>query len=267
MTSVTFMVTVGSDRYVAKVVPTALQSQFEAGLSMAEALSRVNIDAGSPVRTVDGSLTTPLVGGALGLLRFVGGRPLDACDQLDQQWWGDRLGAAHRKLAGFTHPGTPRWHWVRPDAEHLDLEPWLRPAVGSAVAELTRLQVTDRLSVGALHGDPAAEAFLLDPATGRIGIIDWGSCVTGPHVYDLASAVMYAGGIHRAAALIEAYSAAGPVPRGEIEAALPTLLRFRWAVQADYFAQRITTRDTTGIADPAENIKGLHDARDALRTG
>lgn len=260
MTSAAFMVTVGPERYVAKVVPAALHAQFEAGLSIAETLGRGNLDAGTPVRAADGALTARLAEGALGLLRFVDGRPLDPYDSLDQQWWGDRLGAAHRKLAGFTHPGLPSWHWVRPDADHLGLEPWLRPAITDAVAALTKLQVTDRLTVGPLHGDPAAEAFLLDATTGRIGIIDWGSCATGPWVYDLASAVMYAGGLHRAEELIEAYAATGAVPRGEIEAALPTLLRFRWAVQADWFALRIAK---TTPAHP-ENTKGLHDARDAL---
>jgi hypothetical protein len=46
---------------------------------------------------------------------------------------------------------------------------------------------------------------------------------------------------------------------------LPVLLRFRWAVQADYFARRVATDDRTGISDAAENEKGLVDARDGLR--
>jgi Ser/Thr protein kinase RdoA (MazF antagonist) len=249
---------------VAKLVPATQRARFESGLAIAEHLDRMGVDAGTPVRAVDGALTALLPAGVLALLRFVDGRPLDAHDPIDQQWWGDRLGAVHRMLAGVTHPGLPSWHWVRSDAEHLDVEPWCRAAVADAVAALTRLQVTDVLTVGTLHGDPAAEAFLLDRATGRIGIIDWGSCVAGPCLYDLASAVMYAGGPHRAGDLIEAYAASGPVPIGEIEAALPVLLRFRWAVQADWYAHRIHVDDRTGIADATENVKGLHDARDAL---
>jgi hypothetical protein len=42
------------------------------------------------------------------------------------------------------------------------------------------------------------------------------------------------------------------------------MLRFRWAVQADYFASRITSNDLTGINWPQENEKGLEDARRAL---
>jgi len=38
------------------------------------------------------------------------------------------------------------------------------------------------------------------------------------------------------------------------------MLRFRWAVQADYFARRIATGDLTGIESAAENESGLADA-------
>jgi homoserine kinase type II len=39
------------------------------------------------------------------------------------------------------------------------------------------------------------------------------------------------------------------------------MLRFRWAVQANYFAWRITENDLTGSGGPQENEKGLEDAR------
>jgi hypothetical protein len=38
----------------------------------------------------------------------------------------------------------------------------------------------------------------------------------------------------------------------------------RWAVQADYFAQRVTNNDLTGIGDSRDNENGLKDARRAL---
>ena len=38
----------------------------------------------------------------------------------------------------------------------------------------------------------------------------------------------------------------------------------RWAVQADYFAKRITDDDLTGIDGPADNETGLEDARRGL---
>lgn len=115
-----------------------------------------------------------------------------------------------------------------------------------------------------MHGDPVYDAFRLDPATGRIGVIDWGSAGLGPLLYDVATATMYAGGPEQAGEFLDAYASAGVVPFAEIESALGTLLRFRWAVQADYFAARIAADDRTGLTDPAGNLAGLNDARIAL---
>jgi homoserine kinase type II len=42
------------------------------------------------------------------------------------------------------------------------------------------------------------------------------------------------------------------------------MLRFRWAVQANYFAWRIAENDLTGISGPQDNEKGLAAARRAL---
>ncbi len=235
-----------------------MRGQFDAGLSIAEHLDQHLLEAGRPVRAIDGGLSHATEGHVLGLLTFVDGRPLEAADPIDQQRWGDRLACAHLTLRGFAHQGLPAWHWVRPEATHLGIAAWLRPAVTHAVEALHKLQLTNHLTFGALHGDPSHEAFLLDPATGRVGIIDWGSAVSGPLVYDLASAVMYAGGIDRAGRLIEAYAASGAAPLAEIEAALPALLRFRLAVQADYFAERVMRQDND------EDSEGLQHACEAL---
>lgn len=261
MNSVTWTVNLGEIRYIAKAVPFAEQSHFEAGLAASEQLHHAGFTSGRPIRSAAGQLSEPVRDYALALLEFVPGRPLDCRDPLDQQWWGDRLGAAHRALAGFGHPGLPAWHWVRPQAQHLGIEDWIRPAVTAAVQDLQRLQVRDRLTFGVLHGDPYHGAFRLDVETGRIGVIDWGAVVRGPMVYDIASAVMYAGGIDQASELIAAYAATEVVPSAEVTAALPAMLRFRWAVQADYFAARVHR-------DPCEeNLTGLHDARIALCSG
>jgi len=264
MTSRTWYVLAAGEKYVAKLVPAAAQAPFVAGLAVAEHLAAGGIATGPPVRTASGALALPLGGSVLALLRYQPGEPLDRRDPMDQRSWGDLLGRAHRRLDGFSHPGLVRWHWVRADAAHLGIEPWVRPAVSAAVDALTRLGLTGRLTYGVLHGDPAPEAFLLDGRTGRTALIDWGSACTGPLMYDVASAVMYAGGPERATALLDGYLAAGPVGRDELEATLPTLLRFRWAVQADWFAGRIATRDETGNEDPRDNWTGLYHARDSL---
>ena len=114
---------------------------------------------------------------------------------------------------------------------------------------------------GLLHADPAPEAFRLDPATGRCGVIDWSYALYGPLLYDLASAVMYVGGPGQRGTLIRAYLGAGTLRPAEVERGLAPMLRFRWAVQANYFAWRIAENNLTGISGPEENEKGLEDAR------
>lgn len=73
--------------------------------------------------------------------------------------------------------------------------------------------------------------------------------------------MLYVGDPDRGGPLVEAYLGQAVVPRAEVERGLPTLLRFRWAVQADYFARRIAEHDLTGIDGPAGNEQGLEDAR------
>jgi homoserine kinase type II len=170
------------------------------------------------------------------------------------------LAAVHGALAGCAVERAQRFHWVDRDAEHLALRPWLRPAIGAALDALDAARPDD-MTWGLLHADPAPEAFRLDPATGRCGIIDWSYALYGPLLYDVASAVMYVGGPGQAGALLRAYRGAGILPAAEIEHGLAPMLRFRWAVQADYFAWRIAVNNLTGIAGPQDNEKGLEDAR------
>ena len=248
-----------ADDHVLVRVPADHRAQLEAGCGAALHLATRGIDVATPLRTHGGALVATHDGGAYALARCLPGRPLDGADPLDQQWWGDLLGRVHRALDGFAHHGLVRWHWVRPEAAHLAVEPWLRPAVAGAVAALTRLSVTDRLTYGVLHGDPLPAAFRLDPDTGATGLLHWGYAATGPLVFDLASAVAHAGGVEQASELIDGYASAGPVQREEIDAALPVLLRFRWAAQADWHARGIVADAT----DPSA-VEGLERARLAL---
>jgi homoserine kinase type II len=184
-------------------------------------------------------------------------------DASEQRIIGATLAGAHRALVGLDVPGADRFHWLDPDAAHLVIRPWLRPAITAALATWERLP-PGSLTWGPLHGDPAPEAFLLDATTGACGLIDWGAALVGPLLYDLASAVMYVNGPQHASALIDAYLSGGGMERSELERGLLPMLQLRWAVQADYFARRIATNDLTGIASPAENEKGLADAAGEL---
>ena len=251
-------VTAGGERFVARLAEPAARWPVEAGLAAVEHLRGCGIEAGEPVRTLAGGLTAETPAGALAVLRRASGRTLDGRDPIDQQFWGDRLGAVHSRLQGFQHPGLRRWSLLDPEAAHLAIEPWLRTAVTDAVTAMTRLMVTDRLTYGVLHGDPAPEIFLVDPATGRAGLLDCGASGTGPLLYDVAAAVVYAGGPETSAELLDGYLAAGPVDDGELHAALPVLLRFRWAVQADWSARRLVG------GEPEGSREALGRAREAL---
>jgi homoserine kinase type II len=178
----------------------------------------------------------------------------------EQRVIGQTLGQVHRALRGVVVAGVQRFHWVRPQAAHLALRPWIRPAVHGAVAALEALH-PEALSWGLLHADPAPEHFRLERSSGRCGLIDWSVALEGPLLYDLASAVMYVGGPGHGDHLVQAYLGQAVVAAAEVERALPVLLRFRWAVQADYFARRIVKQDLTGIRGPADNERGLEDAR------
>ena len=263
MGSATWFVGHDGARWVAKAVAAEAGGQFAGGLRLAQRLERAGIPAGAPLATASGQIAVELADCRLAVLAWVPGHPLTGQRAAERRVIGTTLARAHRVLAGHGTDGAQRFHWVDPDAGHLSLRPWLRPAIAAALATLDAAD-PGSMSWGLLHADPAPEAFRLDPPTGRCGVIDWSYFLRGPLLYDLASAVMYAGGPARAGDLIQAYLDQGMVTRAEIQDGLAAMLRFRWAVQANYFAWRIAANDLTGISGPAENEKGLEDARRSL---
>ncbi|MEV6345595.1 phosphotransferase [Actinoplanes sp. NPDC051851] len=258
MNSATWFVTARGERWVAKAVVPAAWRAFTGGLAVATAVERSGIPAGAPRPTRDGGLAVDVEGVPLALLTWVPGE-----ETADQRLIGSTLARVHRALQDVSMSDADQFHWLHPHARHLRVRPWLRAAVAAAVADYERLG-PGTLSRGLLHTDPAPEAFRVDRRRNVCGVIDWSTAMVGPLLYDLASAVMYAGGLDRSGPLIEAYLARGPVPRAEAGRALGVMLRFRWAVQADYFARRIANHDLTGIDGPAENERGLADAHAGL---
>ncbi|HEX8346334.1 MAG TPA: phosphotransferase [Actinoplanes sp.] len=256
MNSATWFVSEGAERWVAKAVVPASRRSFTAGLTVAAALDDAGIPAGKPVATRLGDVVADVDGIPLALLTWVPGEELSGTDPGDQSLIGVTLARAHRSLRDLSVPSAERFHWVDPQREHLSIRPWVREAVVAAVTAYDHLDPRT-LSWGLLHTDPAPEAFRFDRARGACGLIDWGTAMTGPLMYDLASAVMYAGGPDRAGSLIGSYLEQEVVPRAEVERAMSVMLRFRWAVQADYFARRIATDDLTGIDSAAGNEEGL----------
>jgi Ser/Thr protein kinase RdoA (MazF antagonist) len=263
MNSLTWWVDRGGRRWVAKSVRATEHASLLGGLQIAARVAAAGVPAGAPVLTRRGELTAWIGDRPIALLEYVPGEGLSS-RETDHPRIGATLGRVHAALTDPTGVTATVFDWLDPAADHLDVRAWIRPAVTAAMRAVGELGAPS-LTHGALHLDPAPDAFRYDPATGRVGLIDWASAQTGPFLYDLASAVMYVGGPDRAGSLLAAYLATGPLDRAEVDRGLATMLRYRWAVQAYYFAYRIAHRDLTGIADHDENEKGLADARTALR--
>jgi homoserine kinase type II len=260
----TWRVFCGAGAFVAKLVPP--NATFEAGLVVAEQLERLGFRAGGPLRTHAGALTVQLAGESLALLRFAQGEPIDPLRPGDLRIWGETLAQVHRVQQQVTTipGGLPRWPWtwLDPAATYLDVEPWVRPLIERALEAVRELEATRPLTLGIVHGDGAP--VLVDAASGQRAVIDWGAAMWGPLLYDVASARWFyqfrdGGEPAGFAPFLEAYRERTPLPAEEL-GGLEVFVRLRCAVQALYFAWRIADDVRIGLADPAENRRGLNDA-------
>ncbi|SKC78541.1 phosphotransferase enzyme family protein [Krasilnikoviella flava] len=258
MNSVTVAVTLSIGRFVAKWVPASERDGLRSGAYAAQEMTAGGLRAGAPLELQDGEVTAPLADGEVALLEEVPGSPLTA-DDGNQEAWGAALGRAHR-IAPRSEQGT-FFGWVEEEGMNPARETWVRLA---ATRVLEEVRSAGGISWVQLHTDPAPEAFLRDNTSGEVGVIDWTGSVPGPALYDVASAVMYAGGPAKAARLLEAYLDTSRMPATEVTELLDTYRRFRALVQAVYFSIRLARSDLTGIVSQAENTAGLHDAREML---
>jgi homoserine kinase type II len=257
MNSATALVDLADERAVLKWTRDA--SALAAGCGAAHRLAQHGLLTGQPFPTTAGDLIHPVENGAVALLRFVPGKVLSSDDPRDQRDMALTLAAVHTPEA--THRSGTFMNDLIAEMAH-DVEPWVRPSVALILDEYGSLP---ELTWSLLHADPESEAFLRQPDTGRVGLIDWTATTYGPVLYDAASAIMYLGGRQNADAFWDAYVSHGPAPVGELTKHLGTFTRYRAAVQAAYFSLRIGTRDRTGIDDDSENWKGLRDAEHMLR--
>ncbi|RZT20101.1 homoserine kinase type II [Kribbella sp. VKM Ac-2569] len=248
MNSAAWLASTDEWRVVVKAVGP-VDTAFEPGLELAARLDDAGIRTGRPRPSKHGRVVERVDGRQVAVLEYVDGVELSPADQAAI---GDLLGRVHSAAALEAGELADWLQFLLPFEDCLDLEPWIRPAVEGAVADAVAL---GSVSWAWLHGDPAAEAFLRQ-ADDSVALIDWGSAMRGPLLYDVASAVMYNG-----APVVPAYLRRRPELADELERGLPTFLRVRYAVQAGYFAWRITNNILTGISTPAENLKGLTDAR------
>src|SRR5438094_190354 len=89
-------VTSSAGRFVAKFVWDA--GPFEAGLDIAEQLDSIGLPTQRPLRMRDGALVLSMRGGALGVVEFVPGTPLDASTADGMRLWGATTAQLHRAL-------------------------------------------------------------------------------------------------------------------------------------------------------------------------
>jgi hypothetical protein len=151
---------------------------------------------------------------------------------------------------------------VRPLGGGMNSQTWLVEHAGTSYVA-KQVDPSQRADLVTGCAIAASEAFVHDDATGVTGLIDWSGARRGPVLYDVASAVMYLGGLEDAAAFLETYRAEGPLGGEELDH-LDAFRRFRWTVQATYFAWRTSVGDLTGLDDDSGNRKGLDDARRSL---
>jgi len=259
MNSETWLVRAQKASFVAKRVAPGDLADFVTGCELAWTLADAGLVTGPPVPASDGRLV--VAEQRLALLEVVPGRELTGETDGEQWWIAGTLAAVHRAGGAVIGPSTATFatDWLSPSLAGVDAPLWLGPVIEAVRAETDPLTVTWSV----VHGDPSPEAFVHDDDTGLTGLIDWSGAKRGPVLYDVASAVMYLGGPDGASPFLDAYLAHGPLPAEEL-AMLDAFRRFRWAVQAAYFAWRVATDNLTGIADHAANQKGLDDARRGL---
>jgi homoserine kinase type II len=263
--SYTWRVHSANDLFVAKLAGNI--TTFEAGLLVAEYLDHAGFRAGRPIRTRAGALSVPVGGQRLALLRFARGESIDPSHAEDLRIWGKTMARYHNLLQSMPNipAGLPRWpwSWLDPTAEYLSIEGWIRPAIEELLEQLRRLEATRPLTLGIVHGDGAQP--LVDRSTGEPAVIDWGAAMWGPLLYDIGSARWFFqfGEAHDAQAFrpfVEAYQHYGRLPANEL-AAIDMFVRLRCVVQGFYFSWRIANDIRIGLADRAENQKGLDNAR------
>lgn len=219
MNSATWLVTSGSRRWVAKLVPRSEGEAFHTGLTAAALVENTGLRTGVAVPTRTGALAAAVPDGWLALLTWVPGEPLAGHSARDQRMMGQTLAIAHGPLAGESRSGATSFPWIDPEAEHLGILDWIRPAVLEALRGWQEVR-DGKLTWGLIHGDPAPDAFRDVPNELGIGLIDWGAATHGPLMYDVASAVMYTGGIRNSGVLRQSYLERGVLSAHEAHAGL-----------------------------------------------
>jgi Ser/Thr protein kinase RdoA (MazF antagonist) len=246
------------------------KTAFEGGLDIAEQLELAGFSAGRPIRRRTDSLILLSSQGALGVLAFIPGSPLDLAQADGMCTWGSTMAILHRALLRLPRipAGVRRWpwRWLDPPADHVRSRPWLKDVLISVLSQAEQVTTTRNLTLGTIHGDGAP--IIIDFSTKRLSVIDWGAAMWGPLLYDVASAYWFSvveRGLEPSVfdPFRRAYVDAAPVNDSEWQS-LDVFIRLRGVVQGFYYAWRCDNNVQTGLNHPADNERNLTDAREKI---
>jgi Ser/Thr protein kinase RdoA (MazF antagonist) len=251
-------------RYVAKLADPETGTAFRSGLRVARRAADRGLRSGPPVPLPDGALDLAVPGGALALLEHVPGRQAEPDSLADLRRMGGALARAHACLAADVDCVDPSlvwpWPWADDAVLRIPMPGEVRDAVRRALDDARRATATAGLAVQVVHGDPAADAFVLDETRGADdGIIDWSATSGAPALYDLGTvAAIQRGHRGRWDAFLQGYLDVEPAVAGQLPL-LGTFARLRWTCTALYFADRIARGIVRG-GPPEANRVGLAEA-------
>ena len=226
MNSATARVLLGSSAYVAKWVPSGHLADLRTGLELARDLSaRRPARRRAPPHHVRRPERRAVAGGDLALLAWVPGEALIGDTAAEQALLGATLARAHLlgRSDGARHASS---RGSTTTTRLSTSSPASGPRSAVVLAEVAALP---RSRGGACTPTRRPRPSATTPSTGATGLIDWAGACPGPLLYDVASAVMYLGGLAAAGPFLTAYLDDRPAPprRARPSAGLAALPRRR----------------------------------------
>jgi len=255
MNAITLELDDAGERRVLKWAPERDRLSLVRGANAAREVAALGVLSGAPILSLTGELTVSALGGELMLMEFLAGEGLTRTDP-DQRSMAELLTLIHTSTECEREDDFYYASWLR-TASNDPLPRWVTRAAQYALSEYDALP---SLRWCVINGDPSPDEFRR--ANGTTGLLDWGSAVHGPALYDVATLYMYLGETPGGDTFLETYRAADPRSASDSDH-LAAFMRFRGAIQAAYFARRVMAGDLTG-ASPDDNETGLSDARSFL---
>ncbi|MEU2085800.1 phosphotransferase [Streptomyces albus] len=249
------------DRWVLKAVPREQAVKFRSGLRAADLVERAGIPAGAPRGTRTGGLVAEDGDWCWALLTFVPGRPTDLTAPAELAAAGRTLGHIHAVLRGVAPlPRTMVWSqmdWVLEEQPFLEGREWITQALREGFQE-----ASGKLSEGILHCDPRLTEFRFEGD--RVGLLDWGEVMHGPHVFDLAGTLSFVEDDTDPAPFLAGYLETSPASAEELRR-LPAMLKVRAAMEGWIYARREYHGVALGQGAEHTNASLIERARENVR--